>query len=173
MKTGELGIKLIKHYEGRHDGEPKTPGMQPIMCPAGIWTVGYGHALVNKKTGRFLKGKGDYEIVRAQYPQYINMTDKQAEILLASDLQKTEAKVSSRLKVKVSQNQFDALVSHTYNTGGSNQLFDAVNMQISPDKIANWIETHYITAEGKSLPGLVKRRKSEAALFSRNTLILL
>ena len=31
------------------------------MCPAGIWTVGLGHALINKKTGKWLKGQGDYQ----------------------------------------------------------------------------------------------------------------
>ena len=38
MKTSQIGISLIKHFEGLHDGDLKKIGLQPKKCPAGIWT---------------------------------------------------------------------------------------------------------------------------------------
>ena len=38
MKTSQIGIDLIKHFEGLHDGDLKKIGLQPKKCPAGIWT---------------------------------------------------------------------------------------------------------------------------------------
>ena len=164
MKTSQTGINLIKHYEGLHDGNLKKIGLQPKMCPAGIWTVGYGYALVNKNTGKWLKGNADYPLIEVQYPDYVNMTEVQAEKLLEYSLLKYENKVNKKLTVSVSQNMYDALVSHTYNTGGSDTLFRLVNAEKTLEA-AKWIETRYTTAEGEVLPGLVKRRKSESKLF--------
>ena len=73
--------------------------------------------------------------------------------------------VNERINVTLNQNQFNALVSHTYNTGGSDTLFELINESASNDLIRNWIETRYTTAKGMLLPGLVKRRKEEAALY--------
>ena len=55
MKTSQVGINLIKHFEGLHDGDLKEIGLQPKKCPAGIWTQGYGSAM-RDKNGNFLKG---------------------------------------------------------------------------------------------------------------------
>ena len=164
MKTLQTGINLIKHYEGLHDGNLKKIGLQPKMCPAGVWTIGWGYALVNKKTGKFLKGKQDYPLIAEQYPQFTDITIEQADRLLDEVLLKYEAIVNRKLKVEVTQNRYDALVSHTYNTGGSDMLFRLVN-EGRLTEAARWIETRYTTSEGKVLPGLVKRRKAESLLF--------
>ena len=60
MKTSSSGIALIAYFEQYHDGDLTKIGLQPKMCPAGIWTVGLGHALINKNTGKWLKGQQDY-----------------------------------------------------------------------------------------------------------------
>lgn len=165
MKTGKKGIELIKNFEGLHDGNLSKIGLQPKMCPANIWTIGWGYALVNKKTGKFLKGQEDYKLIAEQYPEYMNMTIEQATNLLGMSLAKYEDKVNKRLTVSVSQNQYDALVSHTYNTGGSDTLFKLVNTG-KLKEAGEWIKTKYITGGGKVLPGLVRRRKEESILFT-------
>ena len=67
--------------------------------------------------------------------------------------------------IELNQNQFDALVSHAYNTGGSETLFELINSQSSSIKICHWIENTYITSGGNLILGLVKRRQIEADLF--------
>ena len=86
-------------------------------------------------------------------------------VLFIDILKKFEAIVNRIMKVKVNQNQFDALVSHTYNTGGSNTLFRLINSNAPSQDIKNWFETRYITANGVKLNGLVRRRKAESDLF--------
>jgi lysozyme len=127
MKTSKKGLDLIKKFEGLHDGDLKKTGLQPKMCPAGIWTVGYGYALVNKKTGKWIKGQSDYPLILEQYPELETMTEKQAEEQLAEIIKKYERIVLNKVKIKLTQHQFDALVSHTFNTGGSNGLFKLIN----------------------------------------------
>lgn len=161
MKTSQVGIDLIKHFEGLHDGDLKQIGLQPKMCPAGIWTEGYGHAMRDLK-GQFFKGKENKE--RA-FANAIVKNEIQAEHILAKDLETFELIVARKVKRQLKQNHFDALVSHTYNTGGSDTLFKLVNQNAPADQIKKWFETKYITAGGKQLAGLVARRKAESKLY--------
>ncbi|WP_072884258.1 lysozyme [Chryseobacterium takakiae] len=73
--------------------------------------------------------------------------------------------VSNKIKTALTQNQFDALVSYTYNTGGSDTLFSLINKKANPEAIREWFTSRYITAGGKVLNGLIRRRKAEADLF--------
>lgn len=155
MKTSQIGIDLIKHFEGLHDGDLKTIGLQPKKCPAGIWTQGYGSAM-RDKNGNFLKGN--------VMPKS-TLTEKEAEQLLAKTLEVFENIVMRKIKILIKQNQFDALVSHAYNTGGSDTLFKLVNQKAPADQIKKWFETKYITGGGKKLNGLITRRKAESKLF--------
>ena len=50
------GREIVKHYESLHDGDLKKIGLQPKLCPAGIWTQGYGRAM-RKKNGSFMTSK--------------------------------------------------------------------------------------------------------------------
>ena len=137
MKTDRKGINLIKEYEGCR--------LDAYICPAGIWTIGYGHT--------------------SNVTPYSEITEKQANDLLFSDLEKFEKIVNDIIKVKINQNQFDALVSHTFNTGGSETLFKLINENAKKEDIYNWFTQHYITGNGKKLNGLINRRKSEAKLY--------
>lgn len=161
MKTSQKGINLIKEFESLHDGDLKKPGLQPKMDPVGIWTEGYGRAMRDSKGG-FLKGSGNKELAEKRATITI---EKEAEAALRKDLEVYENIVAKKLKVQVSQNQFDALVSHTYNTGGSNTLFDLINKRATDIEIKNWFTTKYVTAQGVKLNGLVRRRKAESDLF--------
>lgn len=161
MKTSQKGINLIKYFESLHDGDLTEIGLQPKMCPAGIWTEGYGHAIRDLK-GQFFKGKDNK--LKA-YANSIVKNEKQAENLLEKDLEVFENIVMKKIKVPLNQNQFDALVSYTYNTGGSDTLFKLINQKAPEAQIRKWFENKYITTNGKVLPGLVARRKKESNLY--------
>lgn len=142
MRTSIKGINLIKEFEGLK--------LSAYLCSANVPTIGYGNTYYPNGVKVKLGDK---------------ISQEQAEELLNDILKKFEAIVNRKLKVKVNQNQFDALVSHTYNTGGSNTLFRLINNGANDADIRSWIETRYITGNGVKLKGLVRRRKSEADLF--------
>jgi len=160
MTTGKKGLDLIKEFESLHDGDLKKIGLQPKMCPAQIWTEGYGRAM--RHNGKFLKGLHNKYLAESLATI---KTKEEAEKALAEDLNIYERIVLSKVKVFLLQNQFDALVSHTYNTGGSQTLFNFVNQKQPDTVIRKWFETKYVTAGGVKLKGLVRRRKAEAELY--------
>jgi len=162
MRTDESGIDLIETFEGLHDGDLTIIGLQPKMCPAGIWTQGYGHAIVYK--GQFLKGKENRDLA---FKLYTLKNEDEAKALLIEDLLKYENKINREIKIKLNQNQFDALVSHTFNTGGSNTLFKLINEKADINIIKNWWTTKYISAGGKQLKGLILRRETEFNLYKK------
>lgn len=143
MKTSQIGVDLIKHFEGFIS--------KPYLCPAGVATIGYGST-------KYADGKK------------VKLNDKainenEATLLLKNTLTIYENIVNKKVKVQLKQSQFDALVSHTYNTGGSNTLFNLINNEANDESIKKWFETKYISANGKVLKGLVERRKSESKLY--------
>ena len=162
-------IKLITHYEGLHDSDLSKIGLQPKMDCQGYWTEGWGHAIINPLTKGLIKGKENKELAfkYAKIRNDNNIDDLvEAESLLEEDLLKFITKISKKLKVKLNQSQYDALVSHTFNTGGSDTLFKLINTEpLDSVKIKDWWITTYITSEGEQLPGLVFRRKDEYNLF--------
>ena len=162
LQTGEKGISLIKGCESIHDGDLTQIGLQPKLCPAGIWTVGWGHALYyNGKPLRY----DDYHLIAVLFPQFSNMTIQQADALFLEDLKIREKLVHRYLKIPVMQTQFDALVSFVFNCGYSETLFALVNGAATKETLADWWTTHYITSNGKQLAGLVIRRKKEFDLY--------
>jgi lysozyme len=161
MKVSKVGIDLIKYFEGMHDGDLKTIGLQPKMCPAGIWTEGYGRAM-RDSNGNFIKGIANKKLA---YSSITIKTEKEAIEALSQDLIVFENIVMRKIKVDISQNEFDALVSHTYNTGGSNTLFELINNKSNDMIVQNWFVSKYISADGVKLNGLIDRRKSEAKLY--------
>lgn len=165
MKTSKLGIELIKHYESLHDGDLTEIGLQPKMCPAGIWTEGYGHVILDERKKR-IEGQDFYE--KAKKFSKIK-TEEEADNLLLEDLKRYEMIVTKNTHIVLKQHEFDALVSHTYNTGGSETLFELVNNS-SNESIISWIKNKYISANGIKLRGLVLRRESEARLFETGKL---
>jgi lysozyme len=146
MTTSQRGISLIKQFEGLK--------LNAYLCSANVPTIGYGNTYYSNGVKVKLGDK---------------ISQEQAEELLKDILKKFEAIVNRKLKVKVNQNQFDALVSHTYNTGGSDTLFRLINNGADDTEVRTWIETRYITANGVKLKGLIRRRKAESDLyFSKN-----
>lgn len=142
MKTGIQGIKLIKKFEGCK--------LTAYKCPAGIWTIGYGH------TRNVHKG----EVI----------TQQQADELLKQDLNIYEIGVEA-LKLNINQNQFDSLVSFAFNLGlGALQkstLLKRIKVNPNDPKIKDeFLRWSY--AGGKQLKGLLLRRQAECDLYFNN-----
>ncbi len=160
MKTSIKGVTLIKHYESFF--------ANPYLCPAGIATIGYGTTVYDDGKKVSLKDA--------------KITEPEAVELLMCDLEKFEKAVNKLLKVKVTQWQFDALVSFAYNLGegalGGSTLLKIINENIMAKadwkkliaiQFNKWI---YAKVKGKStaLKGLISRRNSESLLFTNNEL---
>ena len=135
-------INLIKKWEGCK--------LESYKCSAGHWTIGYGNTFYEDNT---------------KVKQGDKITQKRAEVLLVNLLPKFESIVNKKITISLNQNQFDSLVSYTWNTGGSDTLFSMINKKASDKDIRTWFETKYISANGKVLQGLVNRRKEEANLY--------
>ena len=140
MNISEKGLNLIKSFEGCH--------LKAYKCPAGVWTIGYGH------TGKDVK-------------EGLVITQEQAEHYLKNDVIIHSENVSRLVKRPLTQNQFDALVSFEYNVGYGNfasstmlKLLNKSEYQAAAEQFDRWV-----FAKGKKLNGLVKRRKAEKELF--------
>lgn len=143
-KTSTKGIDLIKEFEGCR--------LTAYKCPAGVWTIGYGHT-----------GAVDGKPVAAG----MTITAAKATQLLRSDLARFEAAVNSYVTAPITQGMFDALVSFSYNCGAaalkSSTLLKKLNAKDytgAADEFPKWNK-----AGGKVLSGLVRRRERERKLF--------
>lgn len=139
MKTSDKGIGLIKKYEGLR--------LKAYLCPAKVWTIGYGH------TGGVKSG----DVI----------SEAQAEDFLCSDLESFEKAINSS-GLSLNQNQFDALVSFSYNVGfgsfAKSTLFRLIKQNPSDENIrTEFLRWRY--ASGKELAGLKRRRVDEVNLY--------
>lgn len=141
-------IEIIKRHEGLR--------LQAYLpTPNDVWTIGYGHT----KTAT----------------QGMRITEAQAEELLRSDIRWAEDTISRLVKVNINQNQFDALGSLVFNIGASQFSKSSVLRRLNAgeyEEAANaflmWTKQRdKKTGKMNVLPGLVKRRQEERALFLR------
>jgi len=139
MNISENGINLIKKFEGC--------SLSAYRCPRGVWTIGWGHTGCVKQGDR--------------------ITQEKADELLKKDLKVFEAHVSNIVKIPVTQNQFDALVSFEYNVGYENfsksTLLKLLNQGKYKEAAQQFERWKY--AGGKVLAGLERRRQAEKNLF--------
>lgn len=145
MKTGQKGIELIKEFEGF---EPKV-----YKCPAGYDTIGYG-TVIDTAEEKYLLEK--------------TISKEEAEVLLRKDLDYFEKCVNKLLKSSVSQNQYDAVLSFTYNCGPGNLKSSTLLKKINRDPNDPTIAAEFrrwIYADGQKLLGLQRRREREAELY--------
>ena len=148
MKISNEGLQLIKKYEGC-----KTT---PYRCPAGLYTVGYGHVI----------GNG------LQLPDQFNRTFSLGEIneLLRTDLARFEQGVLRYCPVYLTQCQFDALVSFSFNLGLGVLQRSTLRQKINRgDADAAKVILKYNMAGGRILKGLIRRRQAEYRLFTAPT----
>lgn len=167
-KIHPLAIAVIKHFESLHDGDSKQIGLQPKMCPAGIWTVGWGHALRSADGSRFLKGEKDKAEAYQRYPE---MTEAQAEALLADDLASFASGVDELIKVDVTDDMRGALISFAYNVGIGNfqtstllKLLNAGDFEGASKQFPVW-NKGTVNGKRQELKGLTLRRQAEMLLF--------
>lgn len=141
MTTSTSGVELIKRFEGLR--------LKAYLCPSGVWTIGYGHTLDVKK--------GDV------------ITANEANLFLIEDLAFAEIAVNSiniTYNYGFNQNQFDALVSFTFNCGKQNLLNLIKNGTRNIKEIGDALSL-YNKSNGKTLQGLVNRRRIEQNLYER------
>jgi lysozyme len=112
--------------------------------------------------GNFIKGIDNKKLA---YDRITIHTIDEANKALTEDLAPREHLVIQNIKISLNQNQFDALVSYVYNTGGSSTLYRLINTKASKESIEKWFNNNYIKAGGKILPGLIRRRKEESILY--------
>jgi lysozyme len=158
------GLTLIQHYESLHDGDLSQIGLQPKMDPVGIWTEGWGHVIRDSK-GNMVKGSASKKMAQA-FSKIKTTAD--ADKFLLADLQPIMVIIARKITIALNEDQTAALASFIYNTGGSSTLYKLINAK-SP-KLYEWWTTHYITAQGFLLKGLVYRRQTEAMLFTTGKL---
>lgn len=145
MKTSEVGLALIKHYEGFYSN--------PYKCPAGRWTVGYGHLI----------GNG------INLPDNWNRHFSVEEIndLLKRDLARFEQGVLRYITMPLNQYQFDSLVSFSFNLGLGTLQRSTIRQKLNRHDVKDAVKSllQYNKAGGKVLKGLDLRRKEEAKLL--------
>lgn len=164
MKNINKAVDLIKRFEGICDGDPTTANLDPYLCPAGYWTIGWGH-VVRDAYGNTFKGKETKKQAKSIYPNGITMAE--AEALLYDDVKKSSAFVDEKVSVEVTDEQFCALVSFAFNVGAGAfnrssllRLLNEGKYDQVPIQLSKWIKVN-----GRPSRGLITRRKAEAQLW--------
>lgn len=139
-----MNLEIIKKYEGFSS--------QAYKCPAGVWTVGWGH------TGRDIN-------------KDTLLTREEAELMLKKDVANLQEQILFLLDGKPSMNELDALTSLVYNIGlgafKKSRLLKRINLKENGELIAKeWIEFNKVN--GKVVKGLLRRRAEEICLYFTN-----
>lgn len=166
MKLSEKGAALMHQYEGCRN--------KPYQCPAHIWTIGYGHVLYQDQIRlpmARVEGK-EVPMIRKEYPlrgEHSRVWSKEEiDALFRDDIAGFERGVL-RLAPGVAgrQGAFDACVSFAFNAGLGNFQRSGIRQKILREDWEGAAEAfkEWTKGGGKVLPGLVKRRDAEKALF--------
>src|SRR5215472_2315141 len=142
-EINKRGLELVKHFESLF--------LKAYQDPVGVWTIGWGHTGIKHNDGTVFKGR--------------TITEQDAHELLRHDMTTFAERVSSFITVPLNDDQFDALVSFDFNTGGlgKSTLRKKLNngdYAGAANEFPKWNK-----AGGKVLRGLTRRRKSEQNLF--------
>lgn len=140
MKTSQKGIDLVKSFEGL--------SLKVYKDAVGLPTIGYGHLIK----------KGEV---------FTTISLQEAEDLLRKDLKQFEEGVSTSVKVALTQNQFDALVSFAFNLGMGNLNSSTLLKKLNAGDVqgASLEFVRWNRAGNKILAGLTRRRLAEKELF--------
>jgi len=141
LKTSDEGIALVKRFEGCK--------LTTYRCSANILTIGYGC------TRDVCEG--------------LTITEAEAERRLRTDLGIAEGTVKQLVTYPITQLQFDALVSFTYNVGGGALKKSTLLKRINAGEVLPAAEEflRWDKVNGQAVRGLTERRKAERALFLR------
>jgi lysozyme len=163
VKASKELIKMLKHHEGVR--------YKPYQCPAKLWTIGVGHVMYPEQAK--IPSTPEGMATRKAYPlkpqDNRRWSEEEVDSILAKDVVRFERGVARYLPIRLSQNEFDALVSFSFNLGlGVLQRSTLRQALLRGDKagaITSLLK--YNKAGGKVLKGLDIRRKDEAALFRK------
>ena len=148
MNIDQKGIELLKEFEGLR--------LTAYQDSGGLWTIGIG--TIRYEDGTPVK-KGDV------------ITKERSEELLLHEVSKSVQAVNDYISVELTQNQFDALVSFTYNLGigalKNSTLRKKVNVKDFDGAAKEFLR--WCNVNGKMIPGLLKRRTKESFLFLSNS----
>jgi lysozyme len=135
------GFALTRSFEGLR--------LTAYQDSAGVWTIGYGHTGCEAHSGQCI-------------------SEIEAEALLRADLAAAVQCVRRAVQVDLSQHQFDALVDFCFNVGRGSFLGSSLLRYVNQGEFNSAVVQFglWVHAGGKVLPGLVRRRAAEAALFS-------
>jgi lysozyme len=169
MKLSKAGADLMHRFEGCRN--------KPYLCPADIWTIGYGHVLYPEQIRLPMvrppgKTKADIPMIRKEYPLKPEdnrvWTKEEINTLFATDVGDFERGVLRLVPGVVGkQGAFDALVSISFNFGLGNLQRSTIRMKANRGDWEGAAEAFmaWTKGGGKVLPGLVKRREAERVLF--------
>ena len=150
MELSAKGQQFIANWEGT---KRNAEGLHiPYKCPAGKWTLGYGEVITGAQVEQFKAG----------------ITDEYAALRFKNKLKPFVDAMNKAVKVPVSQNQFDMLVSIAYNNGsaaitGSTlmRLLNKKDYKGAGEQFLKWCHI------GKDVcDGLLRRRKAERLIFN-------
>ena len=156
MKVSQRCKEMIKHHEGVR--------FKPYRCPARLWTIGVGHVLYPDQ-GRVPLDERDAFWLTAED----NRVFSGAEVdgILSADLRRFEVGVAKLFPVGLTQGQNDALVSFSFNLGLGGVQRSTLRQKVLRGELEAAADEFlkFTRGGGKILPGLVKRRNDERALF--------
>jgi lysozyme len=156
MNVSPKAIGMIKHHEGVRQ--------KPYRCPARLWTIGVGHVLYPEQSKLKIDDRDGFPL-RPEDDRKFTMDEVDA--ILAADLQRFERGVERFVSVTLTQGEFDALVSFSFNVGLGTLQRSTLRAKLNrndKDGAADEL-LKYCLAGGKILKGLQNRRIDERVLF--------
>jgi len=156
MRVSQKCIDQIKKDEGVRN--------RPYQCPALLWTVGVGH-VIDPNHAKVPMADRKALPIPAGWDRVLSADE--IDDILRTDLARFEAGVLRLIKVPLTQGQFDALVSFSFNVGLGNLQNSTLRMKVNRSEFEAAAEQFLVwtKAGGKVLPGLVKRRTHEKEMF--------
>jgi len=157
VKVSDAAIRMVKCHEGVR--------LRPYRCPALLWTVGVGHVIDPSHAAVKYEDRKNLPIPDGWDR---SLTMGEVDAILAQDLARFERGVARYCPAAVNhQGQFDALVSFAFNVGLGNLQRSSIRMRYNRGDIEGAADAFlmWTKAAGRVLPGLVKRRQDERAMF--------
>jgi len=157
MKVSAKAIKMIMHHEGVRQ--------KPYRCPAKLWTIGVGHVLYPEQ-GKLKIDERDGFALKIE--DFRTFPMEEVDAILRADLDRFERGVEKFCPVPLTQGQFDALVSFSFNVGLGTLQRSTLRQKVLRGDMEGASEEllKYCMAGGKVLRGLLNRRKDEQAVFN-------
>ena len=156
MNISTKCLHMIEHHEGVR--------FKPYQCPAKLWTIGVGHVLYPNQGKMPIDQRSGY----ALHPEDNRAFSKdEVNAILRADLARFEKGVATYCPVPLTQGQFDALVSFSFNVGLGTLQRSTMRQKVLRGDMAGAAEEllKYCMAGGKVLRGLQNRRIDERAVF--------